>query len=53
MVYLERIDPLLKTGRMAVSEAWGGHKVDDLSGFQAMLKKAQEIEESNIEANSK
>jgi quinone-modifying oxidoreductase subunit QmoC len=44
---------MLKTGRMAVSEAWGGHSVDDLSGFQAMLKKAQEIEESNIEANSK
>ncbi len=44
---------MLKTSRMAINEAWGGHKIDDLSGFQAMIKKAQEIEESNIEANSK
>ncbi len=44
---------MLKTGRMAISEAWGGHGVKDLAGFKAMLKKAQEIEESGIEENSK
>lgn len=44
---------MLKTKRMAISEAWGGHGVKDKSGFQAMLKKAAEIENSAIEANSK
>ena len=44
---------MLKTKRMAVNEAWGGHSVKDKSGFHAMLKKAAEIEQSNLEANSK
>jgi len=44
---------MLKSGRMAISEAWGGRSINDKSGFQAMLKKAEEIEMANIEANSK
>jgi len=44
---------MLKSGRMAISEAWGGHSIKDKSGFHAMLKKAEEIEMANIEANSK
>ncbi|MCP4283118.1 MAG: 4Fe-4S dicluster domain-containing protein [Gammaproteobacteria bacterium] len=39
---------MLKAKRMAVSEAWGGHKVKDLSGFQKMIKKAQELEDARI-----
>ena len=40
---------MLKTKRMAVGEAFGGHKVKDLAGFQKMLKKAQELEDARIE----
>ena len=39
---------MIKTKRMSISEAWGGHKVKDLSGFQKMLKKAQELEDARI-----
>ncbi len=44
---------MLKAKRMAINEAWGGHGVKDKSGFQAMLKKAAQIENDAIEANSK
>ena len=44
---------LLKTKRMTISAAWGGHSIKDKSGFHAMLKKAAEIENDAIEANSK
>ena len=44
---------LLKTRRMAISTAWGGHSIKDKSGFHAMLKKAAEIDNNTIEANSK
>ncbi len=40
---------MLKTKRMAVGEAFGGHAVKDLAGFQKMLKKAQELEDARIE----
>ena len=43
---------MLKTKRMAINEAWGGHSVKDTSGFHAMLKKAAQIENDAIEANS-
>ena len=43
---------MLKTRRMAINEAWGGHGIKDKSGFHAMLKKAAEIENDAIEAHS-
>ena len=43
---------MIKAGRMAISELWGGHTVKDKKGFQAMLAKAREIEEGNITSNS-
>ena len=44
---------MLKTRRMAINDAWGGHGIKDKSGFHAMLKKAAEIENDAIEAHSK
>jgi len=44
---------MLKTKRLNVAEAFGGHTIKDLKGFQAMLKKAQEIEDDRINSNSK
>jgi len=43
---------MLKTKRMAVGEAFGGHSVKDLSGFHKMLKKAQELEDARIQKSS-
>jgi quinone-modifying oxidoreductase subunit QmoC len=40
---------MLKTKRMAVSEAFGGHGVKDLSGFQKIMKKAHELEDARIQ----
>ena len=40
---------MLKTKRMAVNEAYGGHRIEDLDGFHKMLKKAQELEDARIE----
>jgi quinone-modifying oxidoreductase subunit QmoC len=40
---------MLKTKRMAVSEAFGGHGVKDLSGFQKIIKKAHELEDARIQ----
>jgi len=42
---------MFKTKRMNPMEIFGGHKVKDLSGFQAMVKKAQEIEDARISKN--
>lgn len=39
---------MLKAKRMNPMEALGGHGVKDLSGFQKMLKKAQELEDARI-----
>ena len=44
---------MLKAKRMAVNEAFGGHKVKDLTGFQNMIKKAQALEDARIEKSSK
>lgn len=42
-----------KTKRMNPMEILGGHSVKDKSGFQAMLKKATELEAARIEKNMK
>ncbi|MET0069655.1 MAG: 4Fe-4S dicluster domain-containing protein [Candidatus Thiodiazotropha sp.] len=39
---------MMKAKRMNPMEFFGGHSVKDLSGFQSMVKKAQEIEEGNL-----
>ena len=39
---------MIKTKRMNVMEIFGGHGVKDLKGFQAMLKKAEELEAARI-----
>ena len=44
---------MMKAKRMAAGELFGGHGVKDLSGFQKMIKKAQDIEAERLEANSK
>lgn len=44
MVMAKRMDP---------KEAFGGHSVKDLSGLQAMIKKAQELEDARIEQYGK
>ncbi|WP_241085433.1 4Fe-4S dicluster domain-containing protein [Candidatus Vondammii sp. HM_W22] len=44
---------MLKTKRMSVVEAFGGHSVKDLAGFHKMIKKAQELEDARLEKNSK
>jgi quinone-modifying oxidoreductase, subunit QmoC len=40
---------MLKTKRMSVAEAFGGHSIKDQKGFDAMLKKAFEIEQAKID----
>jgi len=39
---------MLKTKRMGAMEMMGGHSCKDTKGFHAMLKKAQELEETRI-----
>ena len=39
---------MLKTGRMNPMEILGGHAVKDLSGFQKVIQKAQELEDARI-----
>jgi len=39
---------MLKAGRLTPMEMIGGHSCKDTKGFQAMLKKAQELEEARI-----
>jgi quinone-modifying oxidoreductase subunit QmoC len=39
---------MMKTKRMSPMEYFGGHGVKDTKGFQAMLQKAQELEEARI-----
>jgi quinone-modifying oxidoreductase subunit QmoC len=39
---------LVKTKRMNPMEMVGGHVVKDVKGFQAMLKKAKELEDARI-----
>jgi quinone-modifying oxidoreductase subunit QmoC len=39
---------MLRTKRMSVSEAFGGHGIKDKKGFDAMIKKAFEIEQAKI-----
>jgi len=40
---------MLRTKRMSVGEMFGGHGIKDKSGFDAMLKKAFEIEQAKID----
>jgi len=42
---------MLKTKRMNPLEILGGHGIKDKAGFQAMLKKAEEIEKAKIAKN--
>lgn len=44
---------MLKAKRMAVNEAFGGHSVKDLGGFQKMIEKAQALEDARIEQRGK
>ncbi|MGB5668911.1 MAG: 4Fe-4S dicluster domain-containing protein [Sedimenticolaceae bacterium] len=39
---------MIKTKRMNPMEIMGGHAVKDLSGFQKVIKKAQELEDARI-----
>jgi quinone-modifying oxidoreductase subunit QmoC len=39
---------MLKTKRMNPSEMLSGHSCKDTKGFQAMLKKAREIEDAKV-----
>jgi quinone-modifying oxidoreductase subunit QmoC len=43
---------MLKAKRMSPMEMLGGHGVKDLSGFHAMLKKAEELEAARVGANT-
>ena len=40
---------MLRTKRMSVGDLFGGHGIKDQSGFDAMLKKAFEIEQAKID----
>lgn len=40
---------MMKAKRMSAAEFFGGHGVKDVSGLQKMIKKAQEIEDANID----
>ena len=40
---------MLKTKRMTINEAFGGHGVKDLSGFQKIMNKAHELEDARIQ----
>ncbi|CAK0744828.1 quinone-modifying oxidoreductase, subunit QmoC [Gammaproteobacteria bacterium] len=44
---------MLKTKRMSPLEILGGHGIKDISGFQRMLKKAQELEDERIAKHGK
>ena len=44
---------MMNAKRMAPMGVFGGHGVKDPSGLQKMIKKAQEIEAAQLEANSK
>ena len=44
---------MLKAKRMNAMEALGGHSIKDVSGFQKMIQKAQELEDARIEKHSK
>jgi len=44
---------MYKAKRLNPFEILGGHSIKDKSGFQAMIKKAQEIEEARISGNAK
>lgn len=43
---------MMKAKRMSPMEMLGGHGVKDLSGFHAMLKKAEELEAARVGANT-
>lgn len=43
---------MMKAKRMSPMEMLGGHGVSDLSGFHAMLKKAEELEAARVGANT-
>ena len=40
---------MLKAGRLSLKELVGGHTVKDKKGFQAMIKKAQELEAARVD----
>ena len=44
---------MYKAKRLNPFEILGGHSIKDKSGFKAMIKKAQEIEEARISGNAK
>jgi quinone-modifying oxidoreductase subunit QmoC len=44
---------MMKAKRMSAGEFFGGHGIKDSSGFQKMIKKAEEIENSRIESYGK
>ena len=44
---------MMKAKRMSASEFFGGHGVKDASGFQKMIKKAQELETARVESDGK
>ena len=44
---------MLKTKRMNPMEILGGHSIKDKSGFQAMIRKAQELEDARVGKNFK
>ena len=43
---------MMKAKRMSPMEMLGGHGVSDLSGFHAMLKKAEELEAARVGTNT-
>ena len=44
---------MMKAKRMSASEFFAGHGVKDASGFQKMIKKAQELETARVESDGK
>ena len=42
---------MMKAKRMSPAEFFGGHGVEDTSGLQKMIKKAEEIELARLNAN--
>ncbi len=43
---------MLKTKRMSVGEAFGGHSCDDVPGLHKIMQKAQELEDARIQGES-
>ncbi|HHJ34814.1 MAG TPA: heterodisulfide reductase [Gammaproteobacteria bacterium] len=43
---------MLKAGRLSLKELVGGHTVKDKKGFQAMIKKAQELEAARVDGSN-